>query len=383
MSVVADIGKVQGGIFNDIILWVRRIIKSSNSASITNETIAQYINRFYVYDMPERIQLLEMKRQYTFETIPNIMEYQAPFTSASSPRFPFNATPPPFINNPDVPAPQTVMPVYQNFLPPIYCDGVQMGWLQSNDQFYKIFPEFVSNEIPVLGDGVTVTFSTTVAASPILRAFIDDLGNLKPYVFITAFNTAGDLMYIVDTPYKDANGLGILVQTDSTFQNIIGPVPTGTPPSVGGSGTVNYATGQLTFTFNSAPADQTNIETQSSPFSAGFPRICLFFNNTFKLYPVPSRSYKIQVDAYITPTVFFNTTASVPFAYMSEYIARGAARKILADSGDMQQIQEMEPFFREQENLVLRRSDRQRSTVRTPTIFSGQTQNNAWQYTQY
>jgi hypothetical protein len=379
----ANLGKVQGGIFNDIILWVRRIIKSSNSSAITNETIGQYINRFCVYDMPERLQLLEFKRQYTFETIPNIMEYQAPFTSASAPVFPFNANPPPFINNPDPSAAQTVMPVYQNFLPPIYCDGVQMGWLQSNDQFYKIFPEFVNNEIPLLGDGSTTSFSTFVASSPILKAFIDDLGNLKPYVYITAFNSAGDLMYIVDTPYKNSSGLGILVQTDSTFQNIIGPVPTGSPPSVGGSGTVDYSTGELNFTFNAPPADQANIQTQTSPFSPGFPRMCLFFNNTFKLFPVPSRSYKIQMDAYITPTVFFNTGASVPFGYMSEYIARGAARKILADSGDMQQIQEMEPFFKEQENLVLRRSDRQRSVMRTPTIFSGQTQNNSCQYTQY
>lgn len=379
----ANIGKVQGGIFNDILLWVRRIIKSSNSASITNETIAQYVNRFYVYDLPERLQLLELKRQYTFETLPNIMEYQAPFTSATSATFPANASPPPFINNPDPSTNQTVMPVYQNFMPPIYCDGVQMGWVQSNDQFYMIFPEFVNNEDPAIGDGSTTSFTTTVGASPILQGFIDDLGTLKPYVFITAVNSAGTMMYIVDTPYKDSNGLGILVQTDSTFQNIIGPVPTGTPPSIGGSGTVNYATGEITFTFNSAPAAQTNIETQTSPFSPGYPRFCLFFNNTFKLYPVPDRQYKIQVDAYVTPSVFFNTGASVPFAYMSEYIARGAARKILADSGDMQQLEEMEPFFREQENLVLRRSDRQRAVMRTPTIFSGQTSNNPYTFTQY
>jgi hypothetical protein len=111
--------------------------------------------------------------------------------------------------------------------------------------------------------------------------------------------------------------------------------------------------------------------------------MCLFFNNIFSLYPVPSRAYKIQVNAYVTPAVFFDSTGSVPFAYMSEYIARGAARKILADSGDMEQLNQMEAFFREQENLVLRRSDRQRAVERTPTIFSAQTGNNGWLFTQY
>lgn len=375
--------KVGGGILSDIINWVRRIIKSSNASSITNQTISDYINRFYVYDMPERVQLVELKRQYTFETIPNIFQYQAPFTSSTTPAFPQNPNPPPFITNPDPPQQQTVMPIYQNFLPPIYCDGVEIGWLQSVDQFYKIFPEFVNNEQPLLGDGTPGVYTTISGQSPIIRAFIDDLGNLKPYVYITAFNESGNMMYIVDTPYRDSDGLGILIQTDATFQNIIGTPLTGSPPNDGGSGRVDYENGSVTFSFNANVADGTPIELQTSPFSPGVPRMCLFFNNTFSLYPIPSRAYKIQVNAYVTPTVFFNTTGSVPFAYMAEYIARGAARKILADSGDMEQLQQMEPFFREQENLVLRRSDRQRAVERTPTIFSAQTSNNGWLYTQY
>jgi len=375
---------VSGGILSDIITWVRRIIKTSNSASISDNTICDYINRFWAYDVPERIQLIELKRQYTFETIPHVMEYCIPFTSSKTPNFPGSGTFPPFIQNPSTSQSQTIMPIYQDFRPPIYCDGVQMGWLQSTDQFYKIFPEFVNNEIPLMGDGTTAAFTTVAGQSPVLPAYIDDLGYLKPYVFITAFNNAGNLMYIVDTPYIDSvTGFNLLVQTDSTFQNIIGPNLTGSPPNGGGSGLVDYQTGALSFTFNSAPALQTNIEVQTSPYSPGFPRICLFFNNTFKFYPVPSRSYKIQVDAYVTPTVFFNTAASVPFAYMSEYIARGAARKIMADTADMEQLQQMETFFMEQERLVLRRSDRQRAVMRTPTIFSEATNQNGWLQTQY
>lgn len=387
MSTVIPV--VGGGIFSDIITWVRRLIKSPSAQSISDIVIADYINRFVTYDMPERVQLFELKRQYTFETIQNIFEYQAPFTSSATGNFPFNNNPPPFLQTPPITQNQTVMPIYQMFMMPIYCDGVEMGWYQSNEQFYKVFPEFVNNEFPIQGNQTVGPYTVSFGRNPILRGFIDDLGNLQPYVFITAFDVNGNRQYIVDSSFistgvPSTQGQGILVQTDSTFQNIIGaPLTGGYPPTGGGSGTVDYVNGTATFSFASAVPNGSNIETQTSPFSAGFPRICLFFNNIFKLYPVPDRSYKIQVDAYVTPSVFFNTTSSVPFAYMSEYLARGAARKILSDQGDYEQMQFYEPLFKEQENLVLRRTSRQKATQRTPTIFSAQTNTNPFIYTQY
>ncbi len=378
---------VTGGILSDIIIWVRRLIKSPSTESISDAVIADYINRFWTYDVAERIQLFEMKRQYTFETVPNIFEYPAPFTSALSNKFPGASIPPapPFIPNPPSNAQQaqTLVPVYQNFRPPVYADGVQMGWYQSNDQFYKIFPELVLNETPLLGNGTTGSFIANFSRNPIQRAYIDDLGNLLPYVYITTLTPNGQLQYIVDSGYVDNDGLGILIQTDSTFQNIIGAQLTGTPPDSGGCGRVNYITGVATFSFLQNTITGANIETQTSPYSSGFPRVCLFYNNTFKLYPIPDRAYKIQMDAYITPIVFFNTGASIPFAYMSEYIARGSARKILSDTGDYDQFAFYETLFREQENLVLRRTDRQKAVERTPTIFSAQMSNNPFIYTQY
>ena len=55
---------------------------------------------------------------------------------------------------------------------------------------------------------------------------------------------------------------------------------------------------------------------------------------------------------------------------MAEYNARGAARKILADTGDIEQFQFYEPLFKEQEILVWKRSQRQWTSTRTDTIFS-------------
>lgn len=325
-----DLLPVTGGILSDIITWVRRIIKANSDQSISDETIGDYINRFYVYDMSERIQLFELKRQYTFETVANIFQYQFPFQN------------------------------YQLIEDPVYCDGVQMGRFQSNQQFYNVFPEFVNNQQPIFADGTTGSpFTIQFESLPILRGQTDDLGNLLPYVYINAYDDVGNQMYIVD------NGLGVLLQTDPTFQ--FAPDGFSTPRI---AGAINYITGLATFTFNNPTQAGSPINAISSPYSAGFPRICLFFNNIIKLYPVPDRPYKIQFDCYITPAQFLDTSSAVTFAYMSEYLARGAARKILSDTGDYDQFAFYEKLFKEQENLVLRRTSRQNTTQRTPTIFT-------------
>lgn len=333
---------VSGGILPDIVTWVRRIIKSPSSQTISSTAIIDYINRFYTYDVPERVQLFELKRQYTFETVPNIFEYQFPYKN------------------------------YQLIETPAYCDGVQLGFYTSNDAFYSTFPELVLNEDSGEGDGGNGPYSFDLGQNPILRGFTDDLGNLEPYVFITALNASLNQIYVVD------NGLGQLIQTDATFQKDASG--TTTPPIVG---TVNYLTGEVEFELATDTVPDGNIiASQCSPYSAGFPRIALFFNNIIKLYPVPQRAYKIQFDAYITPAQFLTTTASVPFAYMSEYLARGAARKILTDNADMEQFQFYEPLFKEQENLVLRRTNRINSINRISTIFSQQTNQTPWMYYQ-
>jgi len=55
---------------------------------------------------------------------------------------------------------------------------------------------------------------------------------------------------------------------------------------------------------------------------------------------------------------------------MSEYISLGAARKILSDVGDAEQMNFYEPRFLEQEALVHIRSQRQWTATRTQTLYS-------------
>jgi len=84
----------------------------------------------------------------------------------------------------------------------------------------------------------------------------------------------------------------------------------------------------------------------------------------------PATQYLVELDAYLTPAALLNSEAALPFGYMSEYIARGAARKILSDTGDWDQYDRYEPLFREQEQLVWKRSQRQFTSTRTPTLYS-------------
>lgn len=326
-----------GGLLSDIETWVRRIVKTPSDQVLTAQQIQEYINRFWIYDVPARLQLFELKRQYTFESIPNIFIYQ----------FPYND--------------------YQGVSAPAYADGVQMGFYQSTDQFYNVYPELVLNQTVGEGDGTIGPYTTTFQRVPILRGFTDDLGNLLPYVYFTSRDILGNFVYVVD------DGNGVLNQTDATFQTNILP----------NAGTIDYETGVASF-FTSTPLEAGYpIHAQTSPYSAGFPRVMLFFNNTIKLYPVPDRAYKIQMDAYITPSQFLNSASAIPFSYMSEYIARGAARKILSDQADYEMFEFYEKLFREQECQVLRRTDRQIGRSRVPTIFSGTNGPSQYVYTQY
>jgi hypothetical protein len=368
---VPPIPVTSGSQLSDIVTWVRRIIKNPSPLAITDNLIADYINRFYQYDAPARLQLFELKRQYTFQALPGIFEYQVPFITY------FDT-----VNNVIIP---TGIPQYQMLMAPAYCDGVEIGMYYSNRQFFNIYPEFVQNQQHHNANGTQGDYTLHFDGRAILRAFVDDLDNLLPYVYITATDVAGVVHYIVDSGQLNGNGLGILVETDATFQNVIGPLA-----SLGGSGLVDYHLGIATNVrfLNNIPALNPQglpnyIYTQTSPFSPGTPRTCLFFNNTIKLYPVPGRTHKIQMDAYVTPSQFLNLTDSVPFAYMSEWLARGAARKILSDNGDYEQMQFYEPLFKEQECQVLRRTNRQMTEMRTPTIFSSHNGQQQAFYTQY
>lgn len=135
--------------------------------------------------------------------------------------------------------------------------------------------------------------------------------------------------------------------------------------------TINYFSGQVyQLYFPVAIPHGNNINAQCFFFQSGLPRGILYYNNAITLRSPPDQQYLVELTAYLSPCAFFTQSESIPFAYMCEYIARGAARKILSDTGDVEQLQFYEPLFKEQETLVWKRSQRQWTDSRTSTIYS-------------
>jgi hypothetical protein len=133
---------------------------------------------------------------------------------------------------------------------------------------------------------------------------------------------------------------------------------------------MDYFNGIAYVTFPSPVPQGVNISAQCYYFQPGLPRALLCYNNVITLRSIPDSQYVVQLEAYLTPAAFFNTAAAIPFAYMAEYIARGAARKIMIDTKDEDGLAFYEPFFKEQESFVWKRSQRQVTSTRTQTIYN-------------
>lgn len=349
-------------LLSDAIVYVRRIIKQPNPETISDSTIGDYLNRFYVYDMPARIQLFEMKTQYTLELTPNVDQYNAPITYLPG---------------------GAVIPTFNSYLTPAYVDGYQIVMQQSHDQWMKLFPNRVYNSYQQNGTGITGPYAFDLYEPPVIQGHRDfnlqppgntvnpgglQEGLLTSSVYVTAIDVNGNLNTAQDDPESATSGN--LIQYD--------PLNPQDSPSI--VGTVNYLTGAISVTFLYNIPATSAINTQSIPYTAGRPQAMLFFDNTFSFRPIPDKPYLFQIDAYYNPAAFLNTSNAFPYRYMTEYLARGTARKILQDYGDVEQMQLYEPMFREQENFVLRKTYRQVSNTRVATIFQGQTSFNPGSY---
>lgn len=393
---------------NDIITYVRRIIKSPSNSVITDALIIDYINRFWIMDVDARMQLFDLKTKYQFQTQPGIDQYNMPLYSVQS-------------ETPGVPGSQDIgmYPVYQGFLAPAYVNGVEIYFETQKHEFFRKWPNVVQNQNQIIvgtGNGTpgpyTLSFpiisNFSIPLNPplqsILRGHIDISGiistgiNQDPPQISAARILADDTfiqklvvtsvlsqVYFTSTATDGSNIIisdsGQFLQGNANYGLLINPgaAPFGNLPLTNGpapnysitQNTINYLTGVATNVYFPADIPQgANINGQCLYFQTGLPRAALYYNNTLTFRAPPDRQYLVELDAYLTPAAFFNTSAAIPFAYMAEYIARGTARKILSDTGDVEQFQFYEPLFKEQELLVWKRSQRQWTATRTQTIYS-------------
>jgi len=388
-------------ILQDIITYIRRIIKSPSNAQITDALIIDYINRFWIMDVDARLQLFDLKTKYQFQTAPGFDQYNMPLYGIQTEQ-----------------GNQTISyyPVYQGFLDPVYINGIQIPFQTDKTTFFNIWPNIVQqmNVVATGNGGATYSFTFPIApnnSNPvttpfqyILRGHIDINGiislsnttgtyqdppiidpssvNFPPSVTIPAVPVANTFAQVFITS-NGSDGSNIVVTDSGQFllnnQNFgllmsPGTAPNGNSALPGAysttSNTINYFTGQVNVTFPVNIPSGVNINAQCFLFQCGLPRGMLFTNNTIILRSPPDQQYLVELDAYLSPAGYLASNQAVAFAYMSEYIARGAARKILADTGDIEQFQFYEALFLEQERLVWKRSQRQFTASRTQTIYS-------------
>lgn len=401
-------------LLSDIITYVRRIVKTPSNASLTDALIIDYINRFWINDVDARIQLFDLKTKYQFQTKPGYDRYNMPLYEVQSQEAGLIS----------------YYPVYQGFLDPVYINGIQIPFQTDKTTFFNIWPNIVQQMNVVLtGDGTAGPYNFSFPIAPnnstplntpfqyILRGHIDMQGiiafandqnilqdpplitsgqitamvgnetngnnvisqvptaNAFPAVYITSTAADGSSIVVTDSgQFLSTNqNLGLLMNQGG-FPNGNLPLftaPTPTPYYSATQNVFNYFTGQvINLYFPQAIPQGVNINAQCFLFQSGLPRGMLFNDNVITLRSPPDRQYLVEIDAYLSPAGFLASNQSIQFAYMCEYIARGSARKILSDTGDVEQFQFYEPLFKEQEMLVWKRSQRQFTASRTQTIYS-------------
>lgn len=364
----------------DIITYVRRIIKSPSNATVTDNLIIDYINRFWIMDVDARMQLFDLKTKYQFQTTPGIDQYNMPLYNVQV-----------------QPGTQEIasFPVYQGFMPPVRINGIEVPFYTQTNQFWSIWPNYSQQLNPTaIGDGTVGPYTITIPFFPAIPGHIDITGiiatgtNQDP-PFVTNFLTTIPSTSVYSAVYftaTDQSGNNIVVadsgqfltgNTDGDLYGLLmqpGQAPFGNTALSGGysttSNTINYATGVAVVTFPTAIPSGTAINAQCYFYEQGLPRAVLYYNNCLTIRPPANTQYLVELDAYLSPAAFLNTGSAIPFGYMAEYIARGAARKILSDTGDQDQFMFYEPLFKEQEQLVWKRSQRQFTSTRTQSLYS-------------
>jgi len=291
---------------------VRRLTQSPSITQLSIAELDQYINTFILYDFPETLRLFSLQKAVKFSLEPNIDTYTVDSVLGDINKF-------------------------ITFNPPVYIAGFKAFYSQSEEEFFNIYPFHNSIKSTGLsGDGVTFNFSGTLSSVPLTRG----------KVCFTAKDVTNNGLELSD---KDSDGL-----------------LSGT-----GTGTINYLTGAYTLAFSTAPTGV--INSQTVPYVAARPSAMLYFNNTFIFRPIPDQVYHVQLESFVRPLDLLAAGQAPELEQWWQYIAYGAAKKVLEDRMDMDTVQMIMPEFNRQEKMVLRRTIVQQTNERTATIYTEMT----------
>src|SRR5574343_1727850 len=154
-------------ILDDIITYVRRIIKSPSDSVISDSLIVDYVNRFFIYDVDARMQLFDYKTVYRFQTTPGIDQYNMPLYTMQTE-----------LGGQEI----FSYPVYQGFMGPCFVNGIGVPFYTQRDEFWNLYPNYVQQQFQVgIGDGTTGPYSFSLPYSPAIPGHID-LSGIISYI---------------------------------------------------------------------------------------------------------------------------------------------------------------------------------------------------------
>lgn len=271
---------------------IRQVTGRLSANEISDSELDDRINKFYQYTFPAEVKLERIHTYFEFLTTPYESFYVVPDT-------------------------------YINFENPAYINNIEISYFQNPDNFYKSLLQNIQQDIPWTGDGVTFAFSTTLAANTIFPGTLIITDNVETFSDI-------------NTTYTTAN---------VTWTG-----------SLGGTATINYATGSVSVSFNTAPISGSPIMLSYGEMSAGTPRSVLYYNNLFQLAPVPDTVYRFKMKAYEKLLPLVNTTDRPLLDQWGPCIAYGTARDLCVDYGEMDSYSDISVLYKEQVSYCIDRT---------------------------
>ncbi len=290
----------------DIRRKVRQVTGRLSPGELSNDQVDNYINQFYQYTFPAEVKLERKHTFYEFLTEPNQQIYAFPVAT------------------------------FTNVEPPPTMDNLSLLYYQNPESFNENNPEQITRLTQWTGDGTTTVFATTVVGFPIL-----------PGSFLVTDNTE---------VFEDTN-------TTFTTSDVV------IAGSLGGSATINYSTGSVSVTFNTAPTNGQNIFLSYTIFAAGRPTAVLYYNEQFKFFPVPNTAYRFKIKAYQFVTPLTSSTSVPDMPQWGPCIAYGASRDIHSDFGEIDAYGEVTALYKEQVAYVLNRTNQNLLNTRAAPIF--------------
>ena len=183
----------------------------------------------------------------------------------------------------------------------------------------------------------------------------------------------GNLIYLLPNP---------VISVPSTFTNPAIPgmynKNTASPGLLNPTqvGVVNYVTGTFSINFalapggNIVPALGSQMTLWVSQYQTGRPYSVLFWNNEFTIRPVPKLIHKIEVEVYLTPIQFLETTDQPILDAWWQYVSYIASQEILRERQDMEGVANLQEGLKKQEDIVLERQANEELFIPNVTAFN-------------